>query len=113
MRMAQNLCKSNLNNNFVKKDVMEELLIKLKDEKESFFLKELWGKLKIKFESINNDDSIYGEKFKQTVIKGKEAYKKVIWTNLQRLTEKIYGNKPRPCFFKEDYRVLERVQSKS
>lgn len=54
---------------------MEELLIKLKDEKESFFLKELLEKLKIKFESLSNEDSLNGEKFKQSVINGKEAYK--------------------------------------
>lgn len=54
---------------------MEELLIKLKDEKESSFLKELLEKLKIKFESLSDQDNLYGQKFKESVIKGKEAYK--------------------------------------
>jgi hypothetical protein len=54
---------------------MEEILIKVKDEKESFFLKELLEKLKIKFESLGNEDNLSGEKFKQSVINGKEAYK--------------------------------------
>lgn len=53
---------------------MEELLIKLKDEKESFFLKELLEKLKIKFESLNDEENLHGENFKQSVIDGKKAY---------------------------------------
>ena len=32
--------------------------------------------MKIKFKSIGDEDSLYGEKFKQSVIKGKETYKK-------------------------------------
>ena len=54
---------------------MEELLVKLKVEKESFFLKQLLEKLKIKFESLNDKENLYGVKFKQSVINGKETYK--------------------------------------
>jgi hypothetical protein len=32
-------------------------------------------KLKIKFDSLGNEDNLSGEKFKQSVINGKEAYK--------------------------------------
>ena len=54
---------------------MEELLIKIKDEKESSFLKDLLKKLKIKFEAVNVDDVPSGEQVKQTVLNGQKAYR--------------------------------------
>ncbi|BAU56298.1 hypothetical protein [Mucilaginibacter gotjawali] len=54
---------------------MEELVIKVKDEKESSFLKDLLKKLKIKFEAINVDDVPSGEQVKQTVLNGQKAYR--------------------------------------
>lgn len=54
---------------------MEELVIKVKDEKESSFLKDLLKKLKIKFEAINIDDVPSGEQVKQTVLNGQKAYR--------------------------------------
>ena len=54
---------------------MEELVIKVRDEKESSFLKDLLKKLKIKFEAINVDDVPSGEQVKQTVLNGQKAYR--------------------------------------
>ena len=54
---------------------MEELVIKVKDEKESSFLKDLLKKLKIKFEAVNVDDVPSGEQVKQTVLNGQKAYR--------------------------------------
>lgn len=54
---------------------MEELVIKVKDEKESSFLKDLLKKLKIKFVAINVDDVPSGEQVKQTVLNGQKAYR--------------------------------------
>jgi len=54
---------------------MEELVIKVRDEKESSFLKDLLKKLKIKFEAINVDDMPSGEQVKQTVLNGQKAYR--------------------------------------
>ncbi|MDR3693122.1 hypothetical protein [Mucilaginibacter sp.] len=54
---------------------MEELVIKVKDEKESSFLKDLLKKLKIKFEAINVDEVPSGEQVKQTVLNGQKAYR--------------------------------------
>jgi len=54
---------------------MKELVIKVKDEKESSFLKDLLKKLKIKFESVNVDDAPGGEHVRQTVLNGQKAYR--------------------------------------
>jgi hypothetical protein len=54
---------------------MEELLIKVKDEKESSFIKDLLKKLKIQFETISNNDMPSGNEIKQSVIDGQTAYK--------------------------------------
>ena len=53
---------------------MEELLIKVKDAKESSFLKDLLKKLKIEFEAVNVDDTPSGEQVKQSVLNGQKAY---------------------------------------
>ena len=55
---------------------MEELLIRVKDEEESSFIKDLLKKLKIQFETINDNDAPSGEEVKQSVINGQLAYKK-------------------------------------
>jgi hypothetical protein len=55
---------------------MEELVIKVKDEKESSFLKDLLNKLKIKFETVNEDQAPTAEEIKQSVLRGQEAYRK-------------------------------------
>ena len=54
---------------------MEELLIKVKNEKESAFIKVLLKKSKIKFETINVDDTPTAEDVKQSVLRGQEAYR--------------------------------------
>lgn len=54
---------------------MEELLIKVKDEKESSFIKDLLKKLKIQFQTISDNDAPSGEEVKQSVIDGQLAYK--------------------------------------
>ena len=54
---------------------MEELVIKVKDEKESSFLRDLLKKLKIKFEAVSVDDVPSGEQVKQTVLNGQKAYR--------------------------------------
>jgi hypothetical protein len=54
---------------------MEELIIKVKDEEESFFVKDLLKKLKIKFETVNVDDVPNGEQVKQAVLNGQKAYR--------------------------------------
>jgi len=54
---------------------MEELLIKVKDEKESSFIKALLKKLRIQFETIGDNDVPAGEEIKQSVINGQQAYK--------------------------------------
>jgi hypothetical protein len=54
---------------------MEELLIKVKDQKESSFIKDLLKKLKIQFETISDKDALSGEEVKQSVIDGQLAYK--------------------------------------
>ena len=54
---------------------MEELLIKVKDEKESFFIKDLLKKLKIQFETVSKNGTPSGKEVKQSVIDGQSAYK--------------------------------------
>jgi hypothetical protein len=54
---------------------MEELVIKVKDEKESSFLKDLLKKLKIKFETVNEDKEPTPEEIKQSVLRGQKAYR--------------------------------------
>jgi hypothetical protein len=54
---------------------MEELLIKVKDEKESSFIKDLLKKLKIQFETINENDAPSAKEVRQSVISGQLAYK--------------------------------------
>ncbi|MCR8558651.1 hypothetical protein KXD93_13425 [Mucilaginibacter sp. BJC16-A38] len=54
---------------------MEELLIKVKDEAESSFVKDLLKKLKIQFETVGANDALSGEEIKQSVINGQLAYK--------------------------------------
>jgi len=54
---------------------MEELLIKVKDEAESSFIKDLLKKLKIQFETVRANDAISGEEIKQSVVNGQLAYK--------------------------------------
>ena len=57
------------------KYIMEELLIKVKDEKESSFIKDLLKKLRIQFETISGNDTPSGEEVRQSVINGQLAYK--------------------------------------
>jgi hypothetical protein len=54
---------------------MEELLIRVKDEKESSFIKALLKKLRIQFETVNEEVSPSGEEVKQSVLNGQLAYK--------------------------------------
>ena len=54
---------------------MEELLIKVKDEKESSFIKDLLKILKIQFETVSENDRPSDKEVKQSVIDGKLAYK--------------------------------------
>jgi|GEM_PF-1893076 hypothetical protein len=54
---------------------MEELLIRVKDEKESSFIKDLLKKLKIQFETIGENEGPSGKEVKQSVIDGQSAYK--------------------------------------
>jgi len=54
---------------------MEELLIKVKDEKELSFIKDLLKKLKIHFETINKNGVQLAEEVKQSVVNGQLAYK--------------------------------------
>ena len=54
---------------------MEELLIKVKDEKESSFIKDLLKKLRIQFETVNENDAPTGKEVKKSVIDGQLAYK--------------------------------------
>jgi hypothetical protein len=55
---------------------MEELIIKVKDDAESSFIKDLLKKLKIQYKTIEaNDTVLNGEEVKQSVIKGQLAYK--------------------------------------
>ena len=54
---------------------MEELLIKVKDEAESSFIKDLLKKLKIQFETVGANDAVLDEEIKQSVINGQLAYK--------------------------------------
>jgi hypothetical protein len=54
---------------------MEELLIKVKDEKESSFIKDLLKKLKIQFETVNESITPSGEEIRKSVIEGQIAYK--------------------------------------
>ncbi|MFI5140647.1 MAG: hypothetical protein ACHQIM_22710 [Sphingobacteriales bacterium] len=55
--------------------MMEELLIKVKDEKESSFIKDLLKKLRIQFETIGENEGPPGKEVKQSVIDGQLAYK--------------------------------------
>jgi hypothetical protein len=54
---------------------MEALLIKVKDEQESAFIKDLLKKLKIQFEPVRDNNNVTGEEVKQSVIEGQLAYK--------------------------------------
>ncbi len=54
---------------------MEDLLIKIKDEEESSFIKDLLRKLHIQFETIQGSGTLSGEEIKQSVIRGQSAYK--------------------------------------
>ncbi len=54
---------------------MEELLIKVKDEAESSFVKDLLNKLRIQFETVGTNETVPGEEVKQSVINGQLAYK--------------------------------------
>lgn len=54
---------------------MEQLIIKVKDEAESSFLKDLLKKLKIQFKSVGEDEIVSDEDVKQSVINGQLAYK--------------------------------------
>jgi hypothetical protein len=54
---------------------MEELLIKVKDEAKSSFVKDLLKKLKIQFKTVGENDTLSGEEVKQSVINGHVAYK--------------------------------------
>ncbi len=55
------------------KQIMKELWIKAKDEKESSFIKDLLKKLRIQFETIGGNDTPSGEEVKQSVINGQLA----------------------------------------
>ncbi len=54
---------------------MEELLIKVKDEKESSFIKDLLKKLKIQFETVSKNSAPTDQEIKQSVLEGQSAYK--------------------------------------
>lgn len=54
---------------------MEELLIKVKDEAESSFVKDLLNKLRIQFETVGSTETVPDEEVKQSVISGQLAYK--------------------------------------
>ena len=54
---------------------MEELLIKVKDEKESSFIKILLKKLRIQFEIITEKDFASDRQVKQSVVNAQLAYK--------------------------------------
>ena len=54
---------------------MEDLLIKIKDEEESSFIKDLLKKLHIQFETIQDSGTLSGDEVKQSVIRGQSAYK--------------------------------------
>jgi RNase H-fold protein (predicted Holliday junction resolvase) len=54
---------------------MEELLIKIKDEKESSFIKDLLKKLKIQFETVDENTTPSAAEIKKSVIDGQAAYK--------------------------------------
>jgi hypothetical protein len=54
---------------------MEELLIKVKDKKESTFIKDLLKKLKIEFETLEANNGPTGAEVKQSVLDGQLAYK--------------------------------------
>jgi hypothetical protein len=54
---------------------MEDLLIKIKDEEESSFIKDLLKKLHIQFETIQDSSTLSGDEIKQSVIRGQSAYK--------------------------------------
>ncbi|MDB5153585.1 MAG: hypothetical protein JWR54_2336 [Mucilaginibacter sp.] len=54
---------------------MEELLIKIKDEEKSSFIKDLLKKLHIQFETIQDSGTPSGDEIKQSVIRGQSAYK--------------------------------------
>lgn len=54
---------------------MQELIIKVKDEAESSFVKDLLNKLKIQFKTVGEDDLVSGEEVRQSVIRGQLAYK--------------------------------------
>jgi hypothetical protein len=58
-----------------KLEIMEELLIKVKNDEESSFIKDLLKKLHIKFETIHDRDTPSNEEIKESVIKGQSAYK--------------------------------------
>lgn len=53
---------------------MEELLIKVKNEKDSSFIKTLLEKLGIQFETLHTDGTELNEEVKQSVIAGQTAY---------------------------------------
>jgi hypothetical protein len=54
---------------------MEDLLIRIKDEEESSFIKDLLKKLHIQFETIQDSGTLSANEIKQSVIKGQSAYK--------------------------------------
>ena len=54
---------------------MEVLLIKVKNEEESSFIKNLLKKLRIQFETVGDHDAPSGEDVKQSVINGQLAYR--------------------------------------
>jgi hypothetical protein len=54
---------------------MEELLIRVKNDEESSFIKDLLKKLHIQFETIHDSGIPSGEEIKQSVIKGQSAFK--------------------------------------
>ena len=54
---------------------MEKLLIKIKDGRESSFIKTLLKRLRIQFETISENDIPSGEEVRQSVINGQLAYK--------------------------------------
>ena len=71
-----------------KQKIMEELLIKVKDEKESSFIKDLLKKLKIQFETINETPTPSGEEIKESVISGQIAYKSGKTYDFQKINRK-------------------------
>jgi hypothetical protein len=54
---------------------MEEILIKVKNEREYIFIKDLLKRLRIQFEMVSKNECPSAKEVKESVIKGQLAYK--------------------------------------